>query len=256
MAYETVQFDLGDDHVATITLNRPHVLNSFNQAMLDEFDEIWGRCRTDDEVRVIVLRAAGERAFSTGLDRKEGRSRHPNPWSDEDPGLHLGAKQNRVWKPLICALHGMVAGGAFYWINEADVVICADDTEFFDPHTSYGMTAALEPIGLLRRIPFGEVMRMALFGLDERISATKALDIGLVTEVTTRPDLWPRAHKLATQLASKAPIAVQGTVKAVWESFEMSAAGTRTIPYAYPLIGNPMSEQDHRSRPSSSFERR
>ncbi|HTK61001.1 MAG TPA: enoyl-CoA hydratase/isomerase family protein, partial [Pseudonocardia sp.] len=120
--YETVLFDV-TDNVATITLNRPEVLNSFNQAMLDDHAEIWKRCRLDDDIHVVVLRAAGDRAFSTGVDRKAGRTRHPNPWSQDDPGFFLGAKQNRVWKPLIAAVHGMCAGGAFYWVNEADVVI-------------------------------------------------------------------------------------------------------------------------------------
>jgi enoyl-CoA hydratase/carnithine racemase len=136
--YQTVLFELAD-HVATITLNRPEVLNSFDQRMLDEFADIWRRCRLEDDIRVVVLRAAGERAFSTGVDRKAGRFRHPNPWSADDPGFFLGAKQNRVWKPLICAVHGMCAGGAFYWVNESDVVICSSDATFFDPHTSYGM---------------------------------------------------------------------------------------------------------------------
>ena len=76
--YETVLFDVKDT-VATITLNRPEVLNSFNQAMLDDHAEIWRRCRGDDDIHVVVLRAAGERAFSTGVDRKAGRTRHPNP---------------------------------------------------------------------------------------------------------------------------------------------------------------------------------
>ena len=256
MAYETVVFDVGDDHVATITLDRPEVLNSFNQTMLDEFADIWRRCRTDDTIHAVVLRANGERAFSTGVDRKEGRDRHPNPWSEDDPGFFLGAKQNRVWKPLICALHGMVAGGAFYWVNESDVVICADDATFFDPHTSYGMTSALEPAGLLRRMPFGEVMRLALFGLDERISARRAYEICLVSEVVPRVELWDRAHTLARRLAEKPPLAVQGTVKAVWDSFHMSAAGAREIPLHYPQLGNPLSKLDFTAGARPDYETR
>ncbi|HEX3842104.1 MAG TPA: enoyl-CoA hydratase/isomerase family protein [Acidimicrobiales bacterium] len=244
--FETVLFEVAD-HVATITLNRPQALNSFNQKMLDEFSAIWLRCRRDDDIRAIVLQANGDRAFSTGVDRKEGRDHHPNPWSEDDPGIFLGAKQNRVWKPLICALHGMVAGGGFYWVNEADVVICSDDATFFDPHTSYGMTSALEPIGLLRRIPLGEVLRIALFGLDERMSPDRALQIGLVSEVVPRPELWDRARELALRLADKPPIAVQGTVKAIWESLEMSAGGGRTIPYVYPQIGNPLAKEEFSS---------
>jgi enoyl-CoA hydratase/carnithine racemase len=240
--FETVQFGVGADHVATITLNRPEVMNCFNQPMLDEFGEIWRICRSEDDIHAIVLRAAGDRAFSTGVDRKQGRFRHPNPLSEDDPGFWLGAKQNRVWKPLIVAIHGMFAGGAFYWLNECDVAICSEDATFFDPHTSYGMTSALEPAALLRRIPFGEVMRLALFGNDERISAAKALAIGLVSEVHAREQLWDRAHVLAKRLADKPPLAVQGTVKAVWDSYSMTIEASRAVPLIYTQLINPMTK--------------
>lgn len=253
--FETVDFEVAD-YVATITLNRPEVLNSFNQRMLDEFARIWQICRADDNIRAIVLRAAGERAFSTGVDRKEGRFRHPNPWSEDDPGFFLGAKQNRVWKPLIVAIHGMFAGGAFYWLNESDVAICSEEATFFDPHTTYGMASALEPASLLRRIPFGEAMRIALFGLDERVGAERALTIGLVTEVVTREVLWKRAHQLAARLADKPPLAVQGTVKAVWDSLSMSPAAAREIPLMYPQITNSQTQSEFTPGAASDWERR
>jgi enoyl-CoA hydratase/carnithine racemase len=256
MTYQTVTFEVGADHVATITLNRPKVMNAFNQPMLDEFGEIWRTCRADDGIRAIVLRAAGDRAFCTGVDRKEGRFRHPNPWSADDPGFWLGAKQNRVWKPLILAIHGMFAGGAFYWLNECDVAICSDDATFFDPHTSYGMASALEPAGLLRRVPFGEVMRIALFGNDERVSAARALAIGLVTEVTTRDELWDRAHVLARRLAEKPPLAVQGTVKAVWDSLSMSVEASRSVPLMYTQVANDTSKIDFAPGGERSWELR
>jgi enoyl-CoA hydratase/carnithine racemase len=254
VTYETVLFEVGGDRVATITLDRPRVLNAFNQRMLDEFADIWARCRRDDGIHAIVLRANGERAFSTGVDRREGRTRHPNPWSEDDPGLFLGAKQNRVWKPLVCALHGMVAGGAFYWVNEADVVICADDATFFDPHTTYGKASALEPAAMLRRMPFGEVMRIALFGLDERMSAERALQVGLVTEVVPRQALFKRADVLAARLAAKPPLAVQATVKAVWDSMSMSPEAARQVPVIYPQLVNPQAQLDVASTERPPFE--
>src|SRR5262249_15740221 len=141
-----------------------------------------------------------------------------NPFNDTDPSFYLGAKANRVWKPVICAVHGMAAGGAFYWINEADIVICSDDTQFFDPHVTYGMTSPLEPIGLRMRIPVGEALRWALMGLDERMGCDRALQIGLVSEVTTRDNLWGRAHQIAAAIAAKPSVATQGTVRAIWDS--------------------------------------
>jgi len=68
--------------------------------------------------------------------------------NDEDPGFHLGAKQNHVWKPLICALHGMVAGRRILLLKRSGHHHLSQEAMFFDPHTTYGMTSALEPIGL------------------------------------------------------------------------------------------------------------
>ena len=107
--FTTLVFEVSE-HIATITLDRPDVLNAFDQVMLDEFRAVWHRCRQDDDIRVVVLQANG-RSFSTGVDRKKGRFRHPNPWSEDDPGHFLGAKQNRVYKPLICAVHGIAGVG-------------------------------------------------------------------------------------------------------------------------------------------------
>ncbi|MEU9271624.1 enoyl-CoA hydratase/isomerase family protein [Streptomyces sp. NPDC048251] len=239
MELKTVLFEV-TDHVATITLNRPEVMNGFNQEMLEEFSALWHTVKADDDVRVIVLRGAGERAFCTGMDVKEGIDRHPNVWSQTDPGEYLSPKLNQVWKPLVCAVHGMAAGGAFYWLNEADIMICSQDATFFDPHVSYGLTAALEPIGLARRIPLGEALRIALLGLDERVSATRALQIGLVSEVIEREHLWGRADEIARIIAAKPPAAVQGTVRAIWESLDSTRTQALRTGLSYTQLGNPV----------------
>jgi enoyl-CoA hydratase/carnithine racemase len=239
MDYETIIYELSG-HVATITLNRPDKLNAFNQRMCDEFEHLWNAVRLDDDVHVVVLQAEGDRAFCTGVDVREGLGLPANVWSQRDPGTQLGPKHNKVWKPLVTALHGMVAGGALYWVNESDIVICSDDATFFDPHVSYGMTAALEPIGLLRRVPLGEVLRMTLLGLDERMSAARAREIGLVSEVVPREALRSRAAELAGMVAAKPPAAIQGSVKAIWESLDMTRSGALQVGMAYTQIGNPI----------------
>ncbi|TVT17444.1 enoyl-CoA hydratase/isomerase family protein [Amycolatopsis acidiphila] len=238
---ETLEFSLGE-HVATVTLNRPDKLNAFNQTMCDEFSRVWERVRDDDGIHVVVLRAAGDRAFCTGVDVTEGLARagHSNVWTREDPGAQLSPKQNQVWKPVVCAVHGMAAGGAFYWINESDLVICAEDAQFFDPHVTYGMTSALEPIGLARRVPLGEALRIALLGLDERMSAQRALQIGLVSEVVARDTLWQRADELARIIAAKPPAAIQGTVRAIWESLDSTRTQALRTGLMYTQLGNPI----------------
>ncbi|KPI18907.1 Enoyl-CoA hydratase/isomerase [Actinobacteria bacterium OK074] len=243
MELKTVLFEVSD-HVATITLNRPQAMNSFNQQMLEDFASIWETVKTDDDVHVVVLRGAGERAFCTGMDVKEGIDRHPNVWSQTDPGEYLSPKLNQVWKPLVCAVHGMAAGGAFYWINEADIVVCSQEATFFDPHVSYGLTAALEPIGLARRIPLGEALRIALLGLDERVSAARALQIGLVSEVLPGPELWDRADAIARIIAAKPPAAIQGTVRAIWESLDATRTQALRTGLSYTQIGNPIGKAE------------
>ncbi|WP_405988731.1 enoyl-CoA hydratase/isomerase family protein [Streptomyces sp. NBC_00986] len=243
MELKTVLFEVAD-HVATITLNRPQAMNSFNQPMLEDFSAIWDRVKADDDVHVVVLRGSGERAFSTGMDVKEGIDRHPNVWSQTDPGEFLSPKLNQVWKPLVCAVHGMAAGGAFYWLNEADILICSEDATFFDPHVSYGLTAALEPIGLARRIPLGEALRIALLGLDERLSAARALQIGLVSEVLPGGELWDRADEIARVIAAKPPAAIQGTVRAIWESLDATRTQALRTGLSYTQIGNPVGKAE------------
>jgi enoyl-CoA hydratase/carnithine racemase len=118
------------------------------------------------------------------------------------------------------------------------------------------MVSALEPAALLRRVPLGEVLRLALFGLDERLSAQRAREICLVSEVVPRERLWERAATLARRLAEKPPLAVQGTVKAIWDSLHMSVQGAREIPLHYPQLGNPGSQVDLAAVPRPEFELR
>jgi enoyl-CoA hydratase/carnithine racemase len=246
MGYAAITYETGADHVATVTLNRPDKLNTFNRQMLDDFRDVWAEIRDTDDVHTVVLRANG-RAFSAGLDVSDptARSAHKSgvPFNDTDPGFYLGAKANRVWKPVVCAVHGMAAGGAFYWINESDIVICSEEAEFFDPHVTYGMTSALEPIGLRMRIPLGEALRWALMGLDERMTSARALQIGLVSEITTRDDLWNRAHEIAATIAAKPSVATQGTVKAVWDSLDMGRRAAMTFGLSYIQLGNPIGDE-------------
>jgi enoyl-CoA hydratase/carnithine racemase len=237
--YETILVETAD-HVTTVTLNRPEKLNAFNQRMCDEFSQLWHDVRHTDDIHCVVIRATGDRAFCTGVDVADGITFDPNIWSQQDPGVQLSPKQNKVWKPVIVAAHGMTAGGAFYWINEADIVICADDAQFFDPHVSYGRASVLEPIGLARRIPLGEALRWALLGLDERMSAARALQIGLVSEVVSREELWPRAQEIAAIIAAKPPVAIQGTVKALWGSLDMTRSGALAAGDPYWQLSNPL----------------
>ncbi len=244
MDYETILVDVAD-HVATVTINRPEAMNAFTRRMMDEFHHLWRSVAEDNSIHAVVLRAAMGRAFSTGVDVKTPRGPgeeilHDNVWTAADPGERLGPKMSRCWKPVVVAAHGLCAGGAFYWLSEADIVICSEEATFFDPHVTYGMTAALEPILASYRMPLGDVLRMALLGNDERICAETAKRIGLVTEVVPLDQLWERADKLARLIAAKPPAAIQGTVRAIWESLDMNRTTALQTALKYCQLGNPI----------------
>jgi enoyl-CoA hydratase/carnithine racemase len=241
MSFETILLDVNAaDHVATITLNRPESLNAFNRVMCEEMAEAWRVVKLDESVNAVVLRAAGDRAFSAGLDIKSPYGQPDNVWHHEDPGEKLSPKWQKMWKPVVSAVQGMCTAGAFYFVNESDVVICSDDATFFDSHVSAGLVCALEPIGLMRRVGLGEALRIALMGNDERVSADTALRIGLVSEVVPRDRLWERAHEIASTIAAKPPSATQGTVKAIWESMDKPYRAAMEQNLIYTRLGNPL----------------
>jgi enoyl-CoA hydratase/carnithine racemase len=238
--FATIRYETGDDHVATITLNRPEVLNAFDRAMCREIREAWHLVKDDADVHAVVVRAEGERAFCTGLDTSKPYGQPDDVWNHEDPGELLSPKWQKVWKPVVCAVQGMCTAGAFYLVNEADVVICSDDATFFDSHVSVGLVSALEPVGLMRRIGLAETLRMALSGNDERVTAATALRISLVTEVVGRADLWARAHEIAAGIAAFPSAATQGTVRAIWESLDRPYRAAMEQGLIYTRLGNPL----------------
>ncbi len=242
MDRETVEFEVGDDHVATITLNRPEALNAWNDRMAEDMAWAWGTIRDDDLVHAVVLQANGDRAFCTGADMKGGATwfAKANVWNTFDPGVTLAPKSHhRCWKPVVAAVHGMAAGGAQYFLNEADIIVASDDATFFDPHANAEIVSALEPIGMLARgVPLGDVLRWALMGTEERITAETALRLGLVTEVVAGSDLRPRVREIASSIAARNPRAIQGTVRAIWESLDMTRSMALQNGMAYTHIGN------------------
>ena len=256
VSYSTIHYERAADRVATITLNRPEALNAFDRRMCEEVRDAWHRIKADPEVNAVVLRAAGDRAFCAGLDVKKPYGQPDDVWNHEDPGELLSPKWQKVWKPVVCAVQGICTAGAFYFLNEADIVICSEDATFFDSHVSAGMVSALEPVGLMRRIGLGETLRMALAGNDERVSAATALRIGLVTEVLPRGSLWERAHEMAAGIAAKPSAATQGTVRAIWESLDRPYRAAMEQGLIYTRLGNPLGMAEVAESPPAPTEPR
>jgi enoyl-CoA hydratase/carnithine racemase len=227
MNLETLMYEERDDGVAVVTLNRPDVYNAFNATMQRELSELWRALRTNDGVRCVVLAASGEKAWCTGIDRSEipadGQGAF-DPITYEDPGKKLGPKSNELYKPVIAAVQGIACGGAFYMLGEVEFIIASEDATFFDPHVTYGMTAVYEPLLMMRRMPYGEIARLTLMGNHERMSARRAYEIGLVSEVVAAAELRSRAIEIATAIASQPARAVQATVRAMWMGRDLTPA--------------------------------
>lgn len=204
--------------------DRPDQLNAMSATMRDEFATAWKELDADPEVRVIVHTGEG-RAFQTGVDVREiasdgvGMERYRESLENFD--LHFTAWHQQVWKPVITAVNGICAGGGFHWVADADIVIAASDAQFFDPHVSIGQVVAVEAIGLLRKMPVEAVMRMALVGRYERISAARAYELGMISQIVDPPErLRDEAQALGEKIAQNSPAAMAATKRALWGALE------------------------------------
>jgi len=243
--------------VAWVTLDRPEVHNAFNAVMQRELRTLWRALRRHDDVRVVVLTGAGDKAFCTGIDRNEalgdatgdatvgedGEAVHvgagTTPFMFDDPGEDLGPKTCDLWKPVIGAVNGMACGGAFYLLGEVDFLIATEQATFFDPHVTYGMAAAFEPLQMTGRMPFGELARLTLLGASERMSAQRAHQIGLVSELASDvDDLREKAGWAARAIADAPPLAVQGSLRALWAGRDMGRGQALALGYAFVGLGN------------------
>ena len=225
------------DGIARVTLNRPDTYNAFNLAMQGELQAVWNHVKTDPAVRVVILTAAGDKAFCTGIDRSEIPDEEFDPYTYEDPGTIIGPKSQHVWKPVIAAVNGMACGGAFYLLGESDIIIASSTATFFDPHVTFGMTAVFEPLLLLPRMSFGEVLRMALVGSSERMTAALAREAGLVSEVVEPEALLTAAEELARAIASQPAHAVQATLRTLWAGRDLPAAQAIELGNTFLALG-------------------
>ncbi|MFH8580455.1 enoyl-CoA hydratase/isomerase family protein [Streptomyces zaomyceticus] len=220
--------------VAVVTLDRAEKHNAITPEMARELSDVWRGFRYEDEVRAIVVTGAGGRAFCTGIDRSAEVPQPSSPYTIDDPLLTIGPKANDLWKPVVAAVEGMACGGAFYLLGESEFLIAGEDATFFDPHTTYGMVSAFETVHMAQRMPYGEIARMALLGSAERISARRAHETGLVSEVTEPGGALAAALRAAAVVAGHPTEAVQGTVRALWSVRE--AARAQALAHAPHLV--------------------
>jgi enoyl-CoA hydratase/carnithine racemase len=210
-------------NVGWLIFDRPDKANAMDATMLAELESAWKQLDADPAVRVIVNTGNGA-AFQTGVDVVQ-LSRDPEAMRAQsrrtrNAELRLTAWHNQVWKPVIAAVNGVCAGGGLHFVADADIVIAASDATFLDPHVSVGQVTAYEAIGLVRKIPVEAVMRMALVGRHERLSAQRAYQLGICSEVVGPDQLLDAAQALADKIAKNSPSAMAATKRALWGALE------------------------------------
>ena len=213
--------------IGYVTLNRPHVQNALNRQMVEELIQVWQASRDDQEVETLILTGSGD-AFMQGRGDIESLAARLKADSEPPPtrpyryswNTPVSPKAHDLFKPVIVAVNGVCATSGLEQVSEADIVICSENAVFYDNHVSYG-SMVHSAVALSKRIHYNHVMRMALMGSHEVIDSKRAYEIGLVTEVTTREQLIPRATEIAKTIMLNSPTAVQASVEALWHGLSL-----------------------------------
>jgi len=212
-----------DGHVGWLVFDRPDRGNAMDATMLAELETAWTHLAADPQVRVIVNTGNGD-AFQTGLDvgqlAKDKDALREQSRRTKRAELKLTAWHNEVWKPVIAAVNGVCAGGGLHFVADADIVLASSTATFLDPHVSIGQVTAFEAIGLLRKSPMEAICRMAFMGRHERISAERARQLGILSEVVEPSQLRARAAEIAELIGRNSPAAMAATKRALWGALE------------------------------------
>lgn len=207
----SVAFDV-IDHVAVVRIEREAALNSLDAAAKSELRRSWTRIEQSSDIRVAILTGAGSRAFCVGSDLKHVPAEEPSyvsqRFGDEQDSHLLGGFP--VSKPVVAAINGHALGGGLELALACDIRIAATDATFGLPEVKVGsMPGAGGTQHLPRAIGGSDAMFLLLTG--ERISASRALEMRLVSEVHDLPKMLDRAHEIARMIATNAPLSIRAT---------------------------------------------
>jgi enoyl-CoA hydratase/carnithine racemase len=227
MTFETITYEVAD-RVATITFNRPDQLNAVSPQMVRELRQAYESAESDPDVWISIITGSG-RAFCAGADVSEipddGRVIYDEPYLTTLPQWEAPQEATPPFrtttKPILTAVNGLCCGAGLDLVTTSDIVIASDRAQFFDPHVSIGLVSGREVVRLARALPLNVAMRMALIGKHERLSAERAYDLGLISEVVEHERLLERAREIAAIVNQNAPLAVRGTRLAIRKGIDL-----------------------------------
>ncbi|HEY8295266.1 MAG TPA: enoyl-CoA hydratase-related protein [Micrococcaceae bacterium] len=218
-------------HVATVTINRPQVMNAVDQATHERLNRIWEQIENDPEVRVVVLTGAGDRSFCVGADMSASAVDKTGLqyWADLDPngfgGLSL---RTSLDVPVIAKVNGYALGGGMEMVLGADIVVAADHAQFGLTEPRVGRLALDGGITqLVRKIPYTQAMGLLLTG--RKAPAAEMQAMGLVNEVVPAADLDDAVQRWVEQILACAPTSVRAVKQMVTRTSHLSAQDARRV---------------------------
>ena len=220
----SVLFDVVD-HVATVTIDRPDVLNAVDLPTEAELQRIWSEIEARDDIRAVVLTGAGERSFCAGADLKNTSNlKGVEYWAAARPGGFGGiALRETLDVPVIARVNGFALGGGFEMVLGCDIVVACEEASFGLPEPLVGRLPLDGGMLLLQRqIPYRQAMGMMLTG--QRVKAQRALEMGLVNEVVPRAELDTAVNRWVQQMLACAPLSLKAIKQVVRRTGTLSPA--------------------------------
>ncbi len=228
MSEQNVSIEIGEDHVAVLTMNRPDQLNTFNTPMATELDEALKELDADPRVRVLILRGAG-RVFCAGIDLNEFPGKSTLEYREWIERMEKPLETiPRMRKPVIAQLHGVAAANGAGMVAAADLAIAAHNARLGLTAINVGLNCIGPVVPVRRSVGEKRALEMLLFG--ELIDAQRALEMGLVNRVVPLEELESEARRWAADLARRSPVAVQLSKQAFY------AASDMTYPQAFDYM--------------------
>ena len=210
--------------IAYVTVNRPKVLNALSLATMEELRAAFHDIKNDEQIRVVILTGAGEKAFVAGADIGELAAQDAVSGKKyAHRGQNVLNLIENLGKPVIACINGFALGGGCELALACTMRLASDNAKLGQPEVKLGI---LPGYGGSQRLPrlVGKGLAMQLILAGEMITAQEAHRIGLVNEVTTAAELIPRAEAIAAKIIANAPLAVQYALEAVNKGMEMTLA--------------------------------
>ncbi|MBV9842752.1 MAG: enoyl-CoA hydratase/isomerase family protein [Sphingomonadaceae bacterium] len=258
---DEVLYEIGEDGIAIVTLNRPHEGNALTRTIHQTLRKVWRDVDENPAVKVAIVTGAGERHFCTGAsvaglktdDAGDGSSGLEQGTIEETQ--HMSPYQNKVWKPVICCVNGLVNGGGFHLVVDSDIIIASANAQFMDTHTTIGQVGALENMGIAMRSTLGTALLLTLAGRGYRMPAERAYQVGLVDILQPDPaSAMAEARRIATIIAGNSPNAMRLSKQAIWGLMEQGYS--HALEHGWGLLRLQWGHPDFDEGPASFGEKR